>query len=98
MSIKRYRVRSHHWVNGKGWTPIPNSDNNITTLSQKHKRGGWCKWEDVKRLESNKDAKIKAFMEGLDIQNIDEFMEKADVENYRQLGAEMKHSIMRRIR
>ena len=47
--MKRYQFRSLSWENGKGWVPNIGTRHHMAQ-ERLHKRGGWCKWKDVKPL------------------------------------------------
>ena len=51
--IQRYRINPVAWEDGKGWVRQSiHSKPKVHAIEQPHKKGGWCKWEDVKDLEA----------------------------------------------
>ena len=49
--IQRYRINAVEFIDGRGWVKVTNS-NRIGAIDQSHKKGGWCKWSDVKALQT----------------------------------------------
>ena len=53
MSIQRYRINQSERLAGGIFSPdeiVQYRGNDVWVVEQKHGRGGWCKWDDVKRL------------------------------------------------
>jgi hypothetical protein len=48
--VKRYRLTAMEFITGKGWVKLPNQGQ-YHINEQPHKKGGWCKWSDVIKLE-----------------------------------------------
>ena len=63
--INRYRINPVKFINGKGWVKVTNNSR-VGAIDQLHKKGGWCKWSDVKTQLAEKDAEIKEAMDMLD--------------------------------
>jgi hypothetical protein len=55
--INRYRINQIYY-NGKEWSKVPNNGEYYIE-KQDHKKGGGCKWADVKNLETQLAEKEK---------------------------------------
>ena len=62
--INRYRINAVEFVDGRGWVK-PKNNNRIGAIDQSHKKGGWCKWSDVKTQLTEKDAEIERHKEAI---------------------------------
>lgn len=53
--IQRYRINPMAWKDGKGFVPAHRDRPLVIAQEQRHKKGGWCKWDDVKKLQAQVD-------------------------------------------
>ena len=71
--VKRYRLTAMEFITGKGWVKLPNQGQ-YHINEQPHKKGGWCKWSDVIKLEKEnkrlRELVKEAYISGLNVCDI----------------------------
>ncbi len=77
--IQRHRINPVAWEDGKGWVRQSiHSKPKVHAIEQPHKKGGWCKWEDVKDLERRlEEARYSATDYAMKLGRANEKLEEA---------------------
>jgi hypothetical protein len=63
--VTRYRLIAKEFKIDKGWVKLPNQGQ-FHIHEQRHKKGGWCKWSDVAKLQKEKAELAEAAEEMLE--------------------------------